>query len=267
MDDCCQTIRLKAELELEAIGRDIELVIQGRVHHLGKHKNLSETMQNDLKRKLIGSADRSFLWVSLILSLIEESERASRSALQGLINTIPDTLDGVYEKILSKAASQGPDRDYATKILHVVAGVTRLLSLEEMRIVLAIDSWHQSESDLREDIEPSVSDTVRGLCGLFVRVIDEKIYLIHQTAREFLVRSSQSEYQVCRWKHSLSPQDSNRLLTEACLRYLMLSDFKSSPLNLSGIGFGCERTVDSYILQHKLLDYAANHWAGHFRPV
>lgn len=28
---------------------------------------------------------------------------------------------------------------------------------------------------------------VRNLCGLFVSVIDSKIYLIHQSAREFLI--------------------------------------------------------------------------------
>ncbi|KAJ9646983.1 hypothetical protein H2199_001969 [Coniosporium tulheliwenetii] len=243
------TIRLKAELELEAIDRDIELVIQSRIRRLGEH--------------------RTFLWVSLILSLIEESDRASKSALQDLIDTIPDTLDAVYEKILSKAASQASSRNYAMKILHVVVGATRPLSLEEMKIVLAIDSRHQSESDLEDDMEPCVSDTIRGLCGLFVRVIDERVYLIHQTAREFLVSSSQSQYQVGKWKHSLSPYDSNRLLTEACLWYLMLSDFKSSPLILSGgrRGYDLKATVNNLISQHKFLDYAANHWASHFRVV
>ena len=52
-------------------------------------------------------------------------------------------------------------------------------------------------------------------------IIDERIYLLHQTAKEFLVRNEQeihreSVHGYPKWKNSLRPQDSQRVLAEAC---------------------------------------------------
>ncbi|KAJ9660139.1 hypothetical protein H2201_007046 [Coniosporium apollinis] len=269
-------IRLRAEAELTAIGQDIELVIRSRVSRIAECKQLSETTQKDLERKLIESADQTFIWVSLVLSDIEASLRASTSALQNLIDTIPADLDAMYERILSKGASQGSGGAFTLKILQIVVGAARPLSLEEMNIALAIGPKHQSISALEEDLEPCIGDTIRGFCGLFVRVIDENIYLVHQTAKEFLLSSSRFQHQLGRWKHSIKPYDSERLLAEICLRYLLLSDFEACPLHTDSDDYNCsyrrfgvtlEQAIENYTAQHRLIDYAAKHWTSHFRAV
>ena len=53
--------------------------------------------------------------------------------------------------------------------------------------------------------------------GFFVTIIDSKIYLLHQPAKEFLVQNNQeilpkSVHGGLKWKHSLRPQDSRRIL-------------------------------------------------------
>ena len=52
-------------------------------------------------------------------------------------------------------------------------------------------------------------------------IIDERIYPLHQTAKEFLVRNEQEIHRenvhgYPKWKNSLRPQDSQRVLAEAC---------------------------------------------------
>jgi ankyrin repeat domain-containing protein 50 len=98
--------------------------------------------------------------------------------------------------------------------------------------------------------------TVRELCGLFVIIINAKIYLLHQTAKEFLVRNESLTSSIAisppdsrnfEWKHSLQPRESNRILAEICIWYLTL-DFVETRLTV-------------------LLDYSAYNWAAHFRKA
>jgi hypothetical protein len=50
-----------------------------------------------------------------------------------------------------------------------------------MNVAFAMKVEDRSHKDL--DLEPSIDSTVKDLCGLFVKVVDSKIYLVHQTAR------------------------------------------------------------------------------------
>lgn len=85
---------------------------------------------------------------------------------------------------------------------------------------------------------------IRELCGLFLVVIDRKLYLFHQTARDFLVKKPGGrDTGAGRWKHSLSPEKSHYVLAEICTLYLSRI-FDTLP------GF---------------MDYAAQFWAVHFR--
>ena len=56
--------------------------------------------------------------------------------------------------------------------------------------------------------EANFERRIRNLCGLFIRVADEKVYLIHQTAKEFLIAYECHPTIVptpskMDWKHSL----------------------------------------------------------------
>ena len=68
------------------------------------------------------------------------------------------------------------------------------------------------------------------MCGLFLSIVDSKIYLIHQTAREFLVcedpksRDFSSLGSPSIWKQSFHPADSNLVLANICKQYLRLLD-------------------------------------------
>ena len=75
--------------------------------------------------------------------------------------------------------------------------------------------------------------------SLFVSVIDSKIYLIHQTAREFLILNQNSIQQLqptptgsCwqTWKNSLKSEGSNLILAQICVWYLLFAVFESHPL-------------------------------------
>ncbi|KAH0594647.1 hypothetical protein MHUMG1_07481 [Metarhizium humberi] len=258
------TIRLKMEDETTAISRDIELVVKAKVDEIGHIKSLPASARADLQKRLISNADRTFLWVSLILQMVEESARVSRAALNDIATTIPGTLHAVYDKILHHVSNDEASR----KLLHIIVAAVRPLSLEEMNVALNITRCDHSNEDL--DLEPSIHSTIKELCGPLVKIVNSKVYLVHHTAKEFLTRSNgEIDMSLGPWKHSLYLNESNLILTEACTWYLLFSHFQDHPLeiNLRLPSLDIESQVDQYARRHNFLDYAAKNWATHFQQT
>jgi ankyrin repeat domain-containing protein 50 len=116
--------------------------------------------------------------------VIQNSVNITRGSIREDISKIPKTVDEAYDKILYRSR----DFEKAKKLLYIIVVAARPLSLQEMALALAIKENHQLYNDLELEPEGRFCNTVRELCGLFVTIIDSKIYLLHQTAREFLVR-------------------------------------------------------------------------------
>src|SRR4029077_8694928 len=115
--------------------------------------------------------------------------------------------------------------------------------------------------DLNLKSEDFLRESIRDICGLFVTIVDSRLYLLHQTAKEFLVRNEQDTHprSVCRdlqWKHSLQPRDSHRVLTKICMRHLLFVEFEAYPLDKDAI-------LSQYITNNNFLDYSAKHWTTH----
>jgi hypothetical protein len=78
------------------------------------------------------------------------------------------------------------DKSKAQKPLHIVIAAQRPLTLEEMGIALAIEDDDKCYNDLDLENERRLEFSVRNVCGLFITIVDQKIYLIHQTAKDSL---------------------------------------------------------------------------------
>ena len=253
-------IRLKGEDETRLTSADVDLVVRSRVQVLGDKRCLPLTVQAALAERLIRNADRTFLWVSLVLADLEKNARASKGALENLIDTIPETLGLVYDKILAQSFNLTQTR----KVLHLILGAARPFSLDEMNVAFVIRAGDRSHDDL--DLEPAIGETIRYLCGLFVRVIDRMVYLVHQTARDYLLKPIDEEHtSPLRWKYSVDPVVSHGILAQVCIWYLSFAVFEADPLvvGLEHDHHQIARRVDRYTSQYVFLDYAAKNWAVH----
>ena len=252
------TIRMKMEDESDLTGKDVELVIRTRVAKFGSKRNISDQVQTRLIDRLISCAGQTFLWVSLVLADLASSLRASEMKLLELISQIPPNLNAMYEKILGK--SQCP-KD-ARKVLYIIVGAVRPLSLAEMNIAFVIKPKDRDYDHL--DLEPAIERTIRNLCGLFVKVVDSKIYLVHQTAREFLIRFNNPPIEnLYVWQNSLDPLEADNILAQICISYLMLQVFEEQAISIDERGYII--MMPGYLEKHKFLDYAAVNWVLHFR--
>jgi hypothetical protein len=85
------------------------------------------------------------------------------------------------------------------------------------------------------DSDERFRERLRDVCGLFVTVIKSKIYLLHQTVKEFLIRpeSTASLSTGLQWKQSFAMSESHRILGEVCLWHLQFPEVLQMPTNLS----------------------------------
>lgn len=248
-------------VEMEMITREIDIFIKDRVQNIGAKRRLKQDEQDLLLQGLIGVPNRTYLWIHLTLDLIEHDIDIDRVGISHAITHLPQTVNEAYERILSKSHDPGK----AKRLLHIIVAAARPLTLKEMNSALAHRASHQSYADLGLDLKPEerFRENVRDLCGLFVTVVDEKIYLLHQTAKEFLVPNDQATTpegvsRNLKWKHALQPQESHNILAEICIWHLLFSELETHPLR-------GDKGLSKYAENHVFLDYSAKNWAAHLR--
>ncbi len=206
---------------------------------------------------------RTYLWLHLIVEAIilrqdHLSADVTKKNLEAVINSISGIVNDAYITILEKSSN----KLLAKKLLHIVIAAKRSLTLEEMNIAMNVGNEIRFYDGLGLESEDRFKITIRNLCDLFVSVIDSKIYLLHQTAKEFLITKSNAaashtdvQPQLGFWKHSLEPGKSNSVLAEACISYLLFSMFEEVPLII--YKYIEHFKLMRYCEEHKFLDYSS----------
>lgn len=250
----CPTIHLSGENEtvVDRISTEIDFVIKQRVKKLGTELQLQAQEVKMMEEELTSNPNRTYLWVYLVFDAIIENLHFTRNGLAETIRNLPKSVSEAYHNILSKSSNV----DTTRKILHIILAAERPLFLQEMAVALAIDESHRSHSDLAPELEPEdrFHQRIRDVCGLFVAIVDSKVYLLHQTAREFLIQTTPPNTSgdaslALQWQNSFSPVESNGILSEICIRYLLFTEFE----NFSDVS-----------QVHVFFGYCAKNWTGHF---
>ncbi|KAF9879053.1 ankyrin repeat protein [Colletotrichum karsti] len=281
-------IRLRAEDETDAISADVARVIRAKIEDLIDH-GLPAGLLHNLQSELVKRADRTFLWVSLVLDLLEEKVEsgASRRELDEILKT--RDIFGIYAELLASR----PDLTKARKLLEILLSAARPLTVEETSIVLAVASGskdgrvQQSRTKARrpgdltfDDVEYELvypfENHLKHLCGNFIRIIRDKVYFVHETAREFLLANDSSSRivtaqavtarlssslsnppiskQTETFQHSFTLIDTHVTMLELCAAYLYCLA-KPSSSSQSG---------ETSIKTAPFLDYAAQCWTIHY---
>ncbi|KAI4102544.1 MAG: hypothetical protein LQ339_004561 [Xanthoria mediterranea] len=254
------------DAEMEAISVEIDLVIREKIkqfHGLRRFRGIDDSAHEALSVRLLTVENRTYLWIALIFPELEKCAGFSEKKLVTVIQHLPKTVHDAYEGILSRST----DLKRARILLSIVLGARRPLTLDEMNVALAIT--HSSRSTDQLDLEPSssFSTTLRDLCGLFVSIRDSKIYLIHQTAKDFLLRSEERnvDFSPSLWYSSLESEDCEYMMWRTCVTYLSFLDFEVNPFRSAGLPWGTLREATrQYLEQYAFLQYAVDFWADYY---
>lgn len=236
------------DYEKEKIQAEIDIFIEFKVNQISDLFLFSPRQNCKLLVKFREVPSRTYLWVYLTLDWVKtELDKDDEKDISTITSSLPPTVEGAYELLLSR--SRKPEK--TRKVLHIILAATIPLSLEEMYIALFIKPHHTDYDKLgtakeSADIIPQMDDErfrrkLRDMCGLFVTIIGSKVYLLHQTAREFLIANgstpSENNNKILgdndeevrlhltrcgAWKSTFDLRESNQILLDICITYLRL---------------------------------------------
>ncbi|KAI0441365.1 hypothetical protein F4803DRAFT_419066 [Xylaria telfairii] len=238
------TIHLQGEnqTEVDKISQEINVVIKHKVEALSSELTLQSYEKTRLHLRLTSIPHRTYLWVYLTFEALRAYNGFN---LEDMTHHLPQTVDEAYESILKKSYNA----KQARKLLHIVLSASRPLTLHEM--FLALGRRHDAvlHGDIQIELTGRFRRKVRDLCGLFVIIVDSKVYLLHQTAREFLLRKQLGDHKL-QWGGSFRLQESNHILATICVKYLhtVINDLSNDE-------------------NQAFLDYSTQNWASHFRDA
>lgn len=245
-------IHLQGERENDHIHQEINLVVKVKVKELAEISNLPADVEQRIKDQLLQMQHRTYLWLSLAIDDIRTTLQDPCRSIEEAIRMVPTTVSAAYEKILSRV------RPYSVNtvrtVLQIIVAAQRPLTTAEMAVALgiAIPSQHT-----REKQDPTIlEENLRQLCGLFIFIKESRIYLLHQTAKEFLIAQDDCRQESTEWRQSVNLQDANIVLSRVCMSCLHESIYQGDHYQQLNQG---EVTGK----KDGLLLYAATHWISH----
>ncbi|KAK3695688.1 hypothetical protein B0T22DRAFT_114601 [Podospora appendiculata] len=162
------------------VKKDIGRCIEERVADLTEKKHYTDKVKTQISEILKDKAEGTFLWVGLAAA--ELKDVPSKDAVQVLQN-MPRGLHSLYKRLLDTAVEkQGPGSDVIQRILSFVVVCLRPLSLLELSEACRL---HQDEEDM-ETRAQFTRDYIES-CRLIVIIQDEKVLLLHQSVKDYLV--------------------------------------------------------------------------------
>ena len=269
-------VRIPGEEASEQISKEVNHVIEHRVRKLAKDQGLNSDVEEALRKRLLRVQHRTYLWVYLVFKYIEEQglEKRTPQGVKASLATLPNNVNEAYENILSKVTPG--HQKWVEKTLRIIVAAASALTLEEMNVAVNVDTSAKFVLDLDLEDEQTFANRLRHWCGLFVSIYGGRVYLLHQTAREFLTVSllpSELDRQPpWRWRRSMDMDMAHTTIAEICVTYLTYSDFSTEkqPIDSDNEEYRKKpRRPKFYMLRQfsKFLIYAVQHWITHYHSA
>jgi ankyrin repeat protein len=152
---------------------------------------------------IIDKSDGIFLWVRLVCDRLRKGSRKGETAtaLRLALIDLPTDLFKLYQRMFDEIEED--DRDEAHELFAIVSAASRILTLSELRCVIAFSttaepslppSFTKRKRNMRNDAEHiRLQNRIRGICGGLIETrpsADDMVVVpIHATIRTFLRQS------------------------------------------------------------------------------
>lgn len=203
--------------------KDIEQFIHQRVSEISLKRGYNNEIRDFLIQTMTSRADRTFLWIHLVLVSIEESPLTSKRDLENILARIPKDLETVYLRYLSTIPPE--HHENASLLLRLLLASARPLHLAEINIAFTISHTHRTIEDLMRDTQHAITHTLQGILGPLVRISAPNVTLVHQSAKEFLLEGIPNRGGVFTALGDFSVPSSALQMASTCIQYLLLDDF------------------------------------------
>ena len=212
-------------------------------------------IRDDVLAQVLSKAGGSFLWVKLALETLHDNWH-TQDDIHKALTEMPKGMKHLYTRMVEKIETQSPRLQLmAKRILTWTTCCWRPLGIAE----------------LQKALEPEFSgfvrlqETVVQICGNFVSVDDNKVSLIHMTARQFLLSSRDTA------PAFINSELGHEHIAIACLKHLSNEKWKrifKSFESFTATATGTAPKRNRLLLAEKgnpFLGYSVCHYAYHVR--
>jgi hypothetical protein len=154
--------------------------IQRKVNHLAQEKQYKANVRHAVLKHLRLNADNTFLWVALVCQDLKTTPKWNVLKKLALF---PPGLNSLYKRMMVQI-SECDGADICLQVLALTAILYRPVSVPELATLV------EQLEDL-DDLE-SVREIV-GFCGSFLTLREDKVYFVHQSAKDFLFKKAYNE--------------------------------------------------------------------------
>ncbi|KAI9651467.1 MAG: hypothetical protein M1829_002802 [Trizodia sp. TS-e1964] len=173
-----QKVRLSLELNAESISAAVSLYIQHKVRQLAQIKKYGHNTECAIRDYLSANSNETFLWVALAC---QDLGITPRWCALPKLKTIPPGLDSLYERMIQQIFDS--DEVAICKQILAIATITR-----RPITLIELTSLAEIHEEICKDLG-SLRDII-ALCGSFLTLRDQTIYFVHQSAKDFLLKSA-----------------------------------------------------------------------------
>ncbi|MCJ1246352.1 hypothetical protein MMC30_003559 [Trapelia coarctata] len=183
----------KIELDTTRNNEDLMTFVSETVDDFARKNLFPLHLGQKIRTEIVSKAQGMFLWASLAWESFKEgvavwtqsAVEQQLKALQGL----PSGLHPLYQRLLSQVNPRWVPE--LNRLFVWLVAAVRPLSTSELAVALALRSNHRVVTDL--DVAFSIPQFVKRSCPNLVKIDDSGfVSLVHQSFKEFLIRSDQS---------------------------------------------------------------------------
>ncbi len=175
----------------------------------------------------------------------ELSQKKTCTEVQETLHALPKGLPAIYSRMLLQV--ENSRRRVSSLILRWVTMAIRPLTLPELAAVVGIQSSTHISSN------QAIRDQIT-LCGYFLKIQHQEVSLVHQSARDYLLRENPDDSPILE-EFRIKPEKTHFELARVCLDYIQKSILLHKPLDIE----------ISLPEESPLLSYAALYWPEHAR--
>ncbi|CAG8342554.1 unnamed protein product [Penicillium salamii] len=178
--DTTHTAPISLELNEASVSEAVSKFIQHKVHCLAKVKKYSDETRHTICRHLSSNSQGTFLWVALVC---QDLDRTSRRHAVRKLDAFPPGLNALYGRMIDQVCNS-EDAESCKRILAVMSIVYRPIAFDELASLVELPDDLSGDSEALSDI--------MAICGSFLTVREDTIIFVHQSAKEFLLRETQT---------------------------------------------------------------------------
>jgi WD40 repeat protein len=166
--------KLSLEQNMEQVGRAVDAYIDCKLSRL---ESLDDSrLRSQVRDELRHKADGTFLWVALMVQELEKPE--AWNPLQ-VVEETPPGLHFLYDRMIDRVQQLTEKNSEVCRLLLCTATIAyRPLCLAEIG---SLCGPLGQTLTLAKNIK-----TVVAMCGSFLTVRDDRVYIVHQSAKEYL---------------------------------------------------------------------------------